>query len=316
MSKTKDHELCEFKRIDLIQFAWNYNYHSIDKKRSSQYCTVLKGPSRIGISKDDDGTWIFFDLIKGSAKGKGNCQGYGGSIIDFVMLHENCNLGQARKILRNHLGTAVNNFSPTFKTFFNPQKGEPDRKKAKHDLAQAHVLKGPNNYLDFRGLDSGYYLSDRFKGKIGVSIEWGNILFPHHDQEGFFGFEKKNFKFDGFTKHGQRCFWYSKINTDDKSFFFSESGIDCLSYHQLHQNDVTAYFSTAGGFSDVQLDLIFKIREKNPDKLFILGFDNDDMGNIYIQKILKKIGDDKVLIDQPQEYGQDWNNVLKGSIFD
>ena len=88
-----DVELEHFKdNINLVGFAATHGFSELDKRRSSRACTVLRGGSeKIGISRDKDNHWVFYNFDKES----------GGSVIDFVMEINNCNLGAARRYLRS-----------------------------------------------------------------------------------------------------------------------------------------------------------------------------------------------------------------------
>ena len=57
---------------------------------------------KIAVSRGLDGHWVYYDFRLGK----------GGSILDFVMQHTGCNLGQTRKELRKALGCNVNSFFP------------------------------------------------------------------------------------------------------------------------------------------------------------------------------------------------------------
>ena len=91
-----DVELEHFKaNINLVEFASIHAYSELDKRRSSRACTVLRnGSEKIGVSRDKDNHWVFYNFDKED----------GGSIIDFVMYINNCNLGVARRYLRSYVG--------------------------------------------------------------------------------------------------------------------------------------------------------------------------------------------------------------------
>lgn len=295
-------ELQKFKReINLVEFALNNGYSAIDPKRSSVNCTVLRGfAGRIGVSEDQDHNWIYydFDLKKG------------GSILDLVMSLNKCNLGIARKILRSWTGAETNFNIKEQKKYFHPKRSNADRRKASIEFAKADILKKKNKFLEFREIYFKTYNSDRFKETI-LTDSYNNALFPHRDKDGFYGFEKRNYNFHGYSEYGKRRLWFSNIRNTDKRFFFTESGIDCLAHYQLYNDGRTAYFSIGGELSDSQLDLIQAVRDKNPDIEICLGFDNNAAGKIFTQKILLKIGESRTTVVLPGPEGFDWNDVLK-----
>src|SRR5579884_3470048 len=91
-------ELENFKKqVDLVQLAGSYGY-SVVRKESCRTSVVMKNEanaSKIIVATAQDGHGIFFE-VHGDMSG---------SAIDFVMYREGCNLGQARKVLREWLGT-------------------------------------------------------------------------------------------------------------------------------------------------------------------------------------------------------------------
>lgn len=295
-------ELQRFKKeINLVEFSLSNGFSAIDKKRSSVNCTVLRGSSgRIGISEDQDHNWVYYDFDLGK----------GGSILDLVMALNKCNLGFARKILRSWTGTETDFKIEDYKKYFHPKRSNADRRKASIEFADAEILNGQNSFLEFRSLLAKTYNSDRFKDTI-LTDRFNNVLFPHQDKEGFYGFEKRNFKFHGYSEYGKRCLWFSNIRKTDKRFFFTESGIDCLAHYQLYNDGRTAYFSIGGQLSDPQLDLIQAVRFKNPDIEICFGFDNDPNGLTYAEKIKKKIGSANTKSDYPPLQDQDWTDLLK-----
>lgn len=302
IKKYMDDELQRFKQqINLVEFSLSNGFLEIDKKRSSVNCTVLRGAAgRIGVSEDQDSNWIYYDFD--SQKG--------GSIIDLVMMLNKCNLGFARKTLRSWTGTESDFNIEDYQKYFNPRKSNANRRKASIEFADSTILQSHNRFLDFRGFKTSTYNSDRFKETI-LTDSYNNILFPHQDKAGFYGFEKRNFEFHGYSEYGKRCLWFSNIRKTDKRYFFSESGLDCLAHYQLHNDGRTAYFSIGGQLSDSQLDLIEAVRVKNPDIELCSGFDNDSNGRKYAEKIQARIGSSRTSKEFPPDEGQDWNELLK-----
>jgi len=150
-------------------------------------------------------------------------------------------------------------------------------------------------------------------GRFAASIftdKHNNVVFPHKNENGITGLEKRNTNFWGFNEGGQRSLWFSRSKQEDSRLAFFESGLDGLSYFQIKDDEKTQYFSIGGQLSDIQIQLIGKVVEKNKKKEFILAFDNDKGGHSFVRKIQESFQDTKFQIDIPLKEGQDWNDCL------
>jgi len=154
----------------------------------------------------------------------------------------------------------------------------------------------------------------RFLGAV-VGDDRQNVCFPHHNEQGFSGLEKKNADFTGFSKAGEKGLWFSKATAGGvfEKIIVCESGIDALSHAQLHPHNKAVYVSIGGQMSQAQEEQLAAMVERNRGKTIIGAFDNDDAGKRYsrdLDRICQKTGA-KFEESLPQRKGQDWNDVLK-----
>jgi len=108
--------------ISLMEYAPNYDYTELDRNQSSRTCVVLRRQAddgKIAVSRGHDGHWVYYDFRRGK----------GGSILDFVMQHTGCNLGQTRKELRKALCCNIDSFSHTA-PLPNPRSAAKNRQKS------------------------------------------------------------------------------------------------------------------------------------------------------------------------------------------
>ena len=74
-----------------------------------------------------------------------------------------------------------------------------------------------------------------------------NAIFPHEDEAGLCGFEKRNRNFKGFGDLGEKGLWISNTFPEDRRLVIGESAIDCISYEVLFPRG--RYASIAGGLN-------------------------------------------------------------------
>ena len=106
-----------------------------------------------------------------------------------------------------------------------------------------------------RKLPRSVLLSARFRGRIRVDAR-ANAIFPHEDEGGLCGFEKRNRNFKGFGDLGEKGLWMSNAFPEDRCLVIGESAIDCISYEVLFPGG--RYASIAGGLNPKQPDLILQ----------------------------------------------------------
>ena len=294
-----DVELEHFKsNINLVEFASVHAFTELDKRRSSKACTVLRnGNVKIGVSRDKDNHWIFYNFEKEN----------GGSIVDFVMEMNSCNLGVARRYLRSYVGKSIT--SPIVEYFKNPQSSSFDTRKVSIEFAKLLDIETNNRFLLSRKILNVTISHERFSSSIFTDKN-NNAVFPHKNENGITGLEKRNTNFWGFSEGGQRSLWFSRSQPEDNKLIFFESGLDALSYFQIKDDGKSQYFSIGGQISDSQILLIGKVLEKNHGKKILLGFDNDKGGHNFVRKIQETFLNTNFQIDIPLKEGQDWNDCL------
>jgi hypothetical protein len=286
---------CFKKEINLVAYVASRNF-SLDKKNSSKKTTVMRrGNEKIAISRGHNGQYIYNDL-------KNNHKG--GSIIDFCQKELGQNLGYVRKELRRFSG-----IPQTKHTFYQPapklSKTEQQKILKQDELNAVKIDK--SIYLENRGITQETLNDPRFKNRVFTDRR-GNICFPHANQHGFSGLEKKNINFTGFSSGGSKGTWKSNSLKTTELIIFCESAIDALSHAQLHCKNIAEYHSLGGQFSPEQEKLIKKIVRENPGKIFVLAFDNDDDGKKYAERFKKLLKPIELLLDFPNK--KDWNEEL------
>ena len=300
-------ELERFKKeISLMEYAPTYDYTEFDRNQSSRTCVVLRRQAddgKIAVSRGHDGHWVYYDFRRGK----------GGSILDFVMQHTSCNLGQTRKELRKMLCCNIDSFSHTAR-LPNPRSATKDRQKAAWEYAETTPITRQHDYLESRGIGLEFILAGRFADVVRVD-RYRNACFPYFDFEGIAGVERRNHNFKCYTKGGRKGLWRSTLMEGDVKAVICEAPIDVLSYAKLRHdnNDRTRYFAIGGQVSRFQWELIDglikKYRAKKMD--IFLAFDNDLAGKGYIQQFQERYSGVLFTLDLPPQEGQDWNDVLQ-----
>ncbi len=300
-------ELERFKKeISLIQYAPAHDYTELDRNQSSRTCVVLRRQAddgKIAVSRDHDGHWVYYDF---------RC-GKGGSILDFVMHHTGCNLGQTRKELRKALCCNVNSFSHTA-PLPNPRSAAGNRQKVAWEYADTTPITKHHDYLESRGIDLESILGSRFVSAVKVD-RYGNVCFPYFDFKGIAGIERRNHNFKRYSKGGRKGLWRSTLIEGDSKAVICEAPLDALSYAKLHHdhNDRTRYFAIGGQISRFQWELIDGLIKKYCSKKMdiFLAFDNDPAGKGYVQQFRDRYSGVSFTLDLPPREGQDWNDVLQ-----
>ena len=302
-------ELERFKKeISLMEYAPTYDYTELDRNQSSRTCVVLRRQAddgKIAVSRGYDGHWVYYDF---------RC-GKGGSILDFVMQHTGCNLGQTRKELRRALCCKIDSFSHTA-PLPNPQSAAKDRQWVAWEYADTTPITKHHDYLESRGIGLESILAGRFSG--AVRVDWyRNACFPYFDFEGIAGIEKRNHNFKCYTKGGRKGLWRSTLKEGDVRAVICEAPIDALSYAKLRRdkNDRTRYFAIGGQVSIFQWKLIDGLIKKySSEKMdMFLAFDNDPAGKGYIRQFQERYSGVLFTLDLPPQEGQDWNDVLQSN---
>ena len=308
LKEKQQRELDTFKTdINLADYA-QANGYSIDKKKSSVNCLVLKDNRGdkilVGINQSDG--HYFYSSV--------NDDRDSGSIIDFIQNRRNLNLGEVRKELRPWINEPIlPPYSPKQAT---PKltPSTPDRHKiiTQFEGFQAIVT---HPYLTRRGISQQTTNDPRFQGRIYTDSR-NNVIFPHADREGVCGYEMRNQEFKSFSSGGTKGLWASNGSPDDTTLVICESPLDCLSYHQLFPDDTTRYFATGGTLSEKQKTLLKGVFEKF-HKLggqIMIATDKDEAGQA-IEQELRNLAPETAQINRivPRHH-KDWNETLMAEI--
>jgi hypothetical protein len=298
-----DLELEKFKtEIDLRVYAAGQGYQ-IDRKESWSGSAVMRGPNndKIIISRKPDGHYTYWSVRNDKDRG---------TVIDFISNRTGRSLGQIRKELREWMGTTAAAL-PTYPALPTTSK---DRHRVAMEYAKMQdALRHP--YLENeRGIAAELLMSERFSGRVRIDAR-GNAIFPHFDQDGLCGFEKKNSGFSGFSSGGTKGLALSHVQENDKRMVFGEGFIDMLSYALLFPDEHTRYASVGGKLNSVQPELIRAAIARMPfGSEIVAAFDADEAGRGLAVVVRRAVelsgrGDLRFQVHEP-EGAKDWNDLL------
>jgi hypothetical protein len=300
-----DPELEAFKtQIDLRQYAAASGFEH-DKPKSSKRSTVMRrGADKIIVKLNaGDRHYVYFTV---------HDERDNGSIIDFVMRRKAMNLGLVRKELRPWIGRS----SLPLPSLPRLDPSSKDRGLVEAEFERAAVA-FEHPYLEGeRGLPSALFSSRRFGGRVWID-ERGNALFPHSDQEGLCGFEKKNRGYTGFSLGGEKALWFSRVFKSDDRLVLAESGIEILSHALLFPAERARYASIAGEMNSKQPDLIRAAVAKMPSGAQVVAAFNADADGRGYAEILRRAvetsgREDLVFVLHEPSGFKDWNDQLRG----
>ena len=244
-----DEELERFKRdIKLHEYAVSLGYE-VDARESSKREVVLrKGTDKISVRMDVDGHYVYYSFRDEKDHG---------TIMDFVMRRQSKNFGETRKALRIWAGVER---VPAFQHLEVAPRG--DREAVTTEFKAMKELRWHDYLEQDRAIPRPVLLSPRFQGCIRVDAR-ANAIFPHFDDEGLCGFERRNRGFKAFADRGEKGLWLSNVFPEDRGLVVGESAIDCISHAALFPA-TSGYASIAGGLNPVQPLLIAKACRELP----------------------------------------------------
>ena len=291
---SQDEELERFKGFNLGDLATSYGY-TLNRRESSRSSLVMSHDDgdKIIIATGEDGHAVFFSVHSPAS----------GSVIDFIMHREHCNLGYVRKILRTYVPLSF----PTAHALPIPKPIPISHDRAAL-IAQWHK-KFPytGGYLESRGLTAVTIAA--FSDRIRLD-ERGNVVFRHDDRQGLSGWEIKNKGFTGFSSGGHKALFACRIQlsreTDPPRLIVAESAIDAMSYQQLNPRPALV-LSFGGGLSPEQDILLRSVLTQYPAAKIIMATDADAGGDRYAE-LIEAIRPDAHRARPPT--GKDWNEAL------
>lgn len=318
MDRQEEKEI--FKRdisiVDVAESKYNFkvDYRKCNARNLAEEKNIAltNGSDTIVVSRAE-GTWKFWYLSPGSGHGDTRL---GGNVLDFVQWQEGgrhvCNLGKARKILREYTGAdhpaPVRTQEP--KRTNNGEKNFPRVQRFIETRKHAHR----SVYLEGRGISQETLNHPLFKNRVLEGFN-GAIVFPHYAQHGACGYEIRGENLRMFTGQGVKGLWYSQVPKTLEKIVFTESPIEALSHFELYKPVNTAYFSPGGHWGDRAEELIKRVIQKYPEARVIAAFNHDDGGlaqSDRLEKHAQEVGR-AVARELPPVHGQDWNNILKAA---
>jgi hypothetical protein len=295
-------ELGRFKsEINLTTFAASRGYR-LDRRESSRNSVVMRDPAtddKIIVSRGErDGHWIYFSVRDSRDHG---------TIVDFIQRRDGGTLGDVRRALASWIGSASNQVAPDLYRHSIGRRTV-DRALVARVFEAAHAVVN-SDYLNTRGVRPAVLNSDRFFGTFREDSR-GNVLFPHHDADGFAGFESKNRGWTSFSPGGVRALWRSNSFADDSQLVLVESAIDAISFHQVHRAPRARYASTAGTLSEHQRLVLRETLNALPKAItVVLAFDRDLAGDKLAEQV-RALGAAEFSRCYPPT-GKDWNEHLQ-----
>ena len=294
-----DEELERFKRnIRLHEYAASLGYE-MDKRESSRREIVMrKSGDKIAVRLDVDGHHVYYSF----RDEKDN-----GTILDFVMTRQGKNFGEARKALRLWRGTAS---LPVFEPL-EPQ-ARFDRAAVMTEYQSMKALRWHDWLEKERCLPRTLLHSRRFRDCLRVDAR-ANVIFPHEDEFGVCGFERRNRNFKGFASLGKKGLWSSAKFEGDRCLVVGESAIDCISYQAIFPEAVHRYVSLAGGLNPEQPALILKACRAMPAGSEVISITHPDPdGERYSAVIAEMAAAASVPFRVHRPEGvKDWNDALQ-----
>lgn len=298
-----DEELERFKRgIKLHEYAASLGYE-LDPRETSKRETVLRrGADKISVRMDSDGHYVYYSFRDENDHG---------TILDFVMGRQGKNFGEARKVLRVWTSTAKP--LSVFQHLEAAPRGDREAVMAEYKAMKPLIW---HDYLEKeRALPRPVLLAPRFKGRIRVDAR-ANAIFPHEDEDGLCGFEKRNRNFKGFADLGEKGLWTSNVFPEDRRLVIGESAIDCISHAALFPCAHARYASIAGGLNPKQPGLILCACKAMSAGSEVVTITHDDFDGERYASIIKEMAVQVSLpfsIHRPEGV-KDWNDALKAKV--
>lgn len=304
--------------IPLASYAASCGYE-LDKRKSSRTYTVMwKGGEKLIIRRGTrKNYWVFNQPISGRH----------GTIVDLAAQHLNVSLNDRDgwtavcAELRSFAGSG-------------PPPGLPLRRVASEKAYDLEFVRreweaactptSPTYLTRCRAISMATLRDERFVGRWRQD-RWGRFLFPHFDEDGLCGFERKGRRHTGFATGGKRGLFCTQIKPDDNRLAFADATLDLMSYHELRPHALTRYMSTGGDLSPNQVTLVSRAILRMPRGATILSlFDNDPAGDKMTDTLRRVVaaielcaqlaGDPSpgyVVAREVPPIGKDWNEFLQ-----
>ena len=295
-----DRELDTLKAHPFPAYAESFGYERVAGETGS--CWTLKNESGDKlVAKQDGDHWVYFSV---------HDRADNGSVLDFVQRRIGGSLGHVRKLLRDIAGTRTPDKIENVRSCPVASTSPVDAYKKTAAVWAAATPNPAPAYLLSRGLSAAVLADPMFTDCWRVDRH-GNTLFPHHDQGGMCGYERRGPDCKSFGKDTRRGVWRSANLWHDLTteIVICEGPIDCLSHSQLTGGSL-AYVATGGSLGSRQLELLrllFKRVIRSEGVWVTVGTDNDPAGDAMYDQIAA-IAPMKVY--RSAAVGKDWNEDL------
>jgi hypothetical protein len=284
---TASAELERIKReIDLVDFAANEGYVR-DKARSSRSQVVMAkgtgdGQHRMVIMRSSDDRWYYFSPTHPENKG---------TILDFARRLRGAGLAAVVTELRELLpggGSQLPPRTPSSASAPSPHDGF-DRARVLSALEWTTEGVRSTYLTKSRCVSEATLSSPRFRGTWRTDC-YGNVVFPHHDDDGVCGFEKRGAYYKGFAEGGRKALYMSRSLPGDRALVFVEPGIDALSHFELQEQRDAMYASIAGQPGRWQWGHIQRVLQRYPHLEIVAAFDADAAGDRFANQLAEVAG--------------------------
>jgi hypothetical protein len=193
-----------------------------------------------------------------------------------------------------------------------------DRNKALSAYQETQISATCGYLMTSRCLSQETLGSARFRGTWRVD-RFGTAVFPHHDDDGLCGFERRGRTVRGFSSGGRKAAWLSNVLPGDRFLFLTEQSIDAMSHNQIVRRPGIVYGSIAGEPSLWQWEYLKELLRSRSHLQIIAGFDADSEGERFTAR-LRDLAGREVLRERPEwrlaspappDKKLDWNFLLQ-----
>ena len=287
------------REIDLVEYVRDQGYEKNKEKSCAAAVVMEKDGHEMIIKQSPEGRWYYWSRNDAANKG---------TILDFVGRQlgssgTNADLRAVVAFLREKAGSAPQVSRPRASSTA-VRATSFDRAAVGRAFAETAPAATCRYLVHTRCLRQDTLTSPRFRGTWRVDC-YGSAVFPHGDEEGICGFEKRGPRWKGFSPGGRKALWVSNVLPADRAIVFAEQGIDALSHYEISGRRDAVYASIGGEPSLWQWEYIRQFLVRHPDLEPVAAFDADAAGDRFAAK-LTEIAARRVSRDQPE-----W--VLPGS---
>lgn len=322
-----DDELVMFKAHDIRQLLPQLGWHPVDGSDRKPAKKFAKGSEEFSVFEGKMGN-------KGNPcwRGKNFQTGESRTIVDFVLPEVGGNMGQARKLLRELIGSPAptSTSSPAIPSSTSPKPAPVKTYKTSSEVRSEYTSRATQwhsgdrlpDFLRDRGIqDLGEQFSKSFVVDHG---KWQNVRFPYFEFDGntlsLCAAEEKNHNFQCYTTDGKAGIWVA-YGDACAPWVVCESPIDAMSFDAMAtcalRNSRAGlrlnYVVLRSGAEDMLVDFLKFEHKVRCFSELIVATDNDAAGALYANKVmsgLMKLEGLKMRMSMPNIAFTDWNEAL------